>query len=208
MGDLDLSEEAARWISPKYKLDLTAFTKAPDGARLYRIVALRSFGAVEKGEIGGFVEGENNLSHRGNCWIAGNAMVRQQAQVQHDSLACDYVDIHGNAQLLDQTLACNRADIGGKVKMTDSSTAAEFTRLFGSFETRDQSRMGGHSVGSGLAVVSGNRHIGGHCVLGGTFHIGGEGLLDGGTWNGKKENDEVSAAIVGFSPAAAMTQSL
>ena len=42
---------------------------------LFRIVALRDFSDVKKGDVGGWVESEKNLSHDGDCWISGDAMV-------------------------------------------------------------------------------------------------------------------------------------
>ena len=43
------------------------------GIKLFRIKALISFGNVEEGEIGGYVEKEDNLSSSGNAWVSGNA---------------------------------------------------------------------------------------------------------------------------------------
>ncbi len=45
----------------------------------YRIKALKSFGNVKKGEIGGYVESEDNLSQEGDCWISDNAIVCVEA---------------------------------------------------------------------------------------------------------------------------------
>lgn len=42
-------------------------TKVINGHTLYRIVALRNFGLVDKGDLGGYIEKEDNLSHKGNC---------------------------------------------------------------------------------------------------------------------------------------------
>jgi len=42
---------------------------------LWRIKALRDFGNVAKGDIGGWIEGEKNLSHEGDAWVYGNAGV-------------------------------------------------------------------------------------------------------------------------------------
>lgn len=47
--------------NPKYRLDFDDFVKTRDGTKLYRVVALRDFGDVEKGQKGGYVEGEHNL---------------------------------------------------------------------------------------------------------------------------------------------------
>ena len=39
------------------------------GRTLHRIHALKSFGNVKKGDLGGWVESEENLSQEGECWI-------------------------------------------------------------------------------------------------------------------------------------------
>ena len=65
-------------MEKKYKL--TEETIEFLGRTLHRIEALRDFttsdGAiVHKGEKGGWVESENNLSHDGNAWVYGDAQV-------------------------------------------------------------------------------------------------------------------------------------
>lgn len=57
------------------KYEFTGETKVMAGVTLKRIRALISFGFVAKGEIGGFIEDEKNLSHGGNAWVADNARV-------------------------------------------------------------------------------------------------------------------------------------
>ena len=49
-----------------------------------RVVALIDFGNIKTGDVGGFVESENNLSHDGLCWVYGNARVYGNAQVFGD----------------------------------------------------------------------------------------------------------------------------
>ena len=67
----------------KYKL--TDETIQVSGHTLHRIEALKNFGRVMKGDKGGFVQSERNLSHLGNCWIfddskaIGNSLVYQNA---------------------------------------------------------------------------------------------------------------------------------
>lgn len=58
------------------KYELTEETKTlADGTVLHRIRALLDIPrhGVKAGEIGGFVEGENNLSQDGNAWVYGHA---------------------------------------------------------------------------------------------------------------------------------------
>ena len=59
----------------KMKYELTKNTKQVQGGVLYQIRALTSFRDVEEGEVGGWVQKEQNLSQTGNSWVQGNAVV-------------------------------------------------------------------------------------------------------------------------------------
>ena len=68
------------------KFELTANSKMHLGKKLFQIRALISFGNVEEGDLGGFIEKEDNLSQSGNAWVSGNARVYGNA---------DYTTIKG-----------------------------------------------------------------------------------------------------------------
>lgn len=51
------------------------------GRTLYRIRALRDFGNVRAGDVGGYIECERNLSQDGNTWVCGDARVSDNALV-------------------------------------------------------------------------------------------------------------------------------
>lgn len=70
------------------KFELTAESKINIfGKKLFRIKALISFGDVEEGETGGWIEKEENLEQSsGDAWVYGNARVYGNA---------DYTTIHG-----------------------------------------------------------------------------------------------------------------
>ena len=73
---------AARMREKKYELTNETKTLA-GGTVLHRIRALRDiprFG-VKAGELGGFVEEENNLSQDGDAWVSGKARVSGGAEV-------------------------------------------------------------------------------------------------------------------------------
>lgn len=57
------------------KFELTAESIVKFGRTLYRIRALVAFRNVKEGELGGFLEKEENLSQDGNAWVYGNATV-------------------------------------------------------------------------------------------------------------------------------------
>ena len=63
------------------KYELTTNTKMMFGRTLFQIRALISFGNVTAGELGGYVEKEDNLAHDGNAWVYGNAEVCGNAKV-------------------------------------------------------------------------------------------------------------------------------
>ena len=68
------------------------------GKKLFRIKALIEFGNVKEGELGGFVEKEENLSHDGNAWVYENAKVYGDAEVYGDARVCgdaDYATVKG-----------------------------------------------------------------------------------------------------------------
>ena len=75
-GDKDKQE-----IEVGEKYELTDETITTQGRILHRIKALRNFGNVSKGDVGGYIECEDNLSHEGNAWIDENAWVYGNAMV-------------------------------------------------------------------------------------------------------------------------------
>ena len=80
------------------KFELTAeFVTNVFGKKLFRIKALVAFGDVEKGELGGFIEKEDNLSHSGNAWVSGNAQVYGNAWVSGNAKVYGNAQVSGNA---------------------------------------------------------------------------------------------------------------
>ena len=74
------------------KYELTAEFIEKWGKKLFRIKALISFGSVEAGELGGYVEKEDNLAQDGDAWVYGNAEVCGNARVYGDAEVCDDAD--------------------------------------------------------------------------------------------------------------------
>lgn len=63
------------------KYELTEETKTTGDITLYRIKALKDFGNVSAGKLGGFVQSEDNLSQDDDAWVFNNAKVYGNAQV-------------------------------------------------------------------------------------------------------------------------------
>lgn len=67
-------------MSKKYELvvdDTITFW----GWKLFRIRALISFGSVDAGELGGYIQKEENLSQEDDAWVSGDAKVWGNAEV-------------------------------------------------------------------------------------------------------------------------------
>ena len=63
------------------KFKLTSETKVFLGKTLYRIEATINFSSVQKGDKGGFIEREENLSRENDAWVYGDAQVYGNARV-------------------------------------------------------------------------------------------------------------------------------
>ena len=60
---------------------------------LHRIKAVVEFGLVKVGDLGGWIEKEENLSHEENAWVYGDAEVCGNAKVYGNAKVC------GNAKV-------------------------------------------------------------------------------------------------------------
>ena len=69
------------------------------------------FGNVKEGELGGFIEKEENLSHEGNAWVYGDAKVCGNAKVFGDAKVC------GNAWVFGDAEVCGNAKVFGDAKV-------------------------------------------------------------------------------------------
>ena len=91
------------------KYEFTGETLNFDGARL------RQIRRISDGEIGGWIESEANLSHEGDCWVAGNAKVYGDARVAGYARVADNATVSGDAQVANEAWVCGDAQIYGGV---------------------------------------------------------------------------------------------
>ena len=95
------------------KYELTDETIDVSGTTLHRIKALKDFGNVKKGELGGYVESEYNLSQIGNCWVYGNARVCGDAELCGNAKVCGNARVCGNAEVCGNAKVCGNARVCG-----------------------------------------------------------------------------------------------
>ena len=122
------------------KYEFTGGTKKVRGRTLYQIravTAIASLGVVA-GDIGGWIESENNLSHKGDAWVFDNACVYDNACVSGDACVYDNACVSGDACVYDN--ACVSGD----------------ARVYGNACVSGDARVYGNACVSGDARVYGN----------------------------------------------------
>ena len=107
------------------KYELTDETIDVSGTTLHRIKALKDFGNVKKGELGGYVESERNLSQEGNCWVCGNAKVCGDAEV------CGNAKVYGNAWVFGNAEVYGNAKVYGNAWVYGNAEVCGNARVYG-----------------------------------------------------------------------------
>ena len=93
------------------KFELTSeFVTNISGTKLFRIKALVEFGDVEAGELGGYIEKEENLDHDGDAWVSGDAWVYGNALVYGDAWVSGDARVYGNARVCGDARVCGNGD--------------------------------------------------------------------------------------------------
>ena len=109
------------------KYELTTDTKMVLGRKLFRIKALVSFGNVKIGDLGGYIEKEENLSQEGNAWVSGNAEVSGNAKVSGNTWVSGNAEVSGNAKVSGNAEVSGNAKVSGNA---DYATAQGFGSVY------------------------------------------------------------------------------
>ena len=102
------------------KYELMAHDSVLAGARrLFRIRAVRDFGDVRNGDLGGYIESEDNLCHGGHAWVYDAAQVYGPEAVVRDNgrvRGCAWVMgcVEDDAVVDDLAVVAEGARIGGR----------------------------------------------------------------------------------------------
>ena len=115
-------------MSDKYKL--TNETKEASSIKLFRIQALRSFGDVNAGDLGGWVEGVKNLSQEGDAWVYGDAQVYGDAWVYDDARVYDDAKVYGNTGVYGDAQVFGNARVSGNARVYGNAGVLGNARVF------------------------------------------------------------------------------
>ena len=100
------------------KYELTNETREFHGRVLHRIRALKDFGSVRAGDLGGWVEKEDNLSQFWACWVYGNARVYGDALVFENARVYGDAQVYGDARVYGDAQVCENALVYGNAVIT------------------------------------------------------------------------------------------
>ena len=103
------------------KYELTTEYKEIGNIKLFRVKALTSFGNVQAGELGGYIEKEDNLSQDGNAKVRGNALVSDNAQVYSNALVSGNAWVDGNARIDGNARVSGNARVDGDAEVSGNA---------------------------------------------------------------------------------------
>jgi len=113
----------------KYKL--TKQKIEHNGRTLYRIQALKPFGDVDEGDLGGYIESEKNLSQDGGCWVYGDAKVYGDAQVFDDARVFGDAKVYGDALVYGDAQVYGNARVFGDAQVYDNAWVYGDAKVYG-----------------------------------------------------------------------------
>lgn len=145
------------------KYEFTGETKEFDEYTLRRIRALVDIKhIVKKGELGGWIEDEENLSHEGNCWVndgcyvCGGARVYENAHIAGGGKVLYGSKVYGSAVVSGGSLVINNAEVYGNATIVGGAVVSDAAKVFGAAIVDHGANVSNKAVLSNIAKVSGD----------------------------------------------------
>lgn len=141
------------------------------GSLIYRIRALKDFGDVEAGEMGGFVACEENLSHDGTCWIYGDAMVYHSAKVKDNAIVRGYVHVYNESRVMHNAIVEGRArvfghgTVYGNARIKDNGSVFDHGVVHGFAIVQDNATVRDHGRVCNEGIIKDNAYVSGHIMV-------------------------------------------
>ena len=134
------------------KYEFTGETKECGGVTLKRIRAtidftLKDGTKVVKGEEGGWIEKEGNLSHTGSAWVYGNAKVYGDARVYSNAW------VYGNAKVYGD------AEVYGNAKVSGNAVVKGGAQVYGNAWVYGEAKACSNAMVSGEARIGGDAKV-------------------------------------------------
>ena len=148
----------------KYELVPETVTKFYSKS-MYRIRALKDFSDVKKGNLGGYVESEENLSQTGNCWIYDGSIVGLGAKIVEDAVVKGYSNVIEHSRISNNAIVEKDSVIKGgssikfNSRVINSMVVGESFVAFSTINERSLIEQGSSiwysTIGSNVIVKNG-----------------------------------------------------
>lgn len=154
-----------------------------EGRTLYRIKALRSFKWVSAGDLGGYIEGEHNLSQIGTCWVFDDAkifdkaIVRDEAEITNEaqvfgeaiveerSIVADQAKVYGYANLRDDSMVMGHAEVYEYARLSNKAVVENHAKVYGYATIDGQARIYEHASVKDNGIVRGYANLSGYATV-------------------------------------------
>ena len=147
------------------KYILTDEIKEFNGKILHRIQAVRDFGKIRTGDLGGWIEKEGNLSHEGDCWVYNDAQVYDNARVGANALVGDDAHVFGNAQICGNAWVYNSAWVYDSANIYGNAQIYGNACVYHSAWVYDNAHIYGNAKIYGDAQIHGNAKVYGDAII-------------------------------------------
>ena len=87
------------------------------GVKLFQIKCTKSFKYAKEGDLGGYVEKDENLDQESDAWVSGNAWVSGDARVSGDAWVSGYARVYGYAEVAGNARVAGNAWVSGNARV-------------------------------------------------------------------------------------------
>lgn len=148
--------------------------------KLYRIKALKDFGNIKKGQLGGYIEKEENLKFDCNAWVSDNAKVFEDAEVSDEAIVSGNVIVYGESKIYDNAkvsgnvnVYCNSQIYGDAEVSGNVHIFGKDVKIYGKVKISGEVKIFGNTDISGNVKISGYVEIHGNVRIMQNVEIGG-----------------------------------
>lgn len=137
------------------------------GHTLFRIKAKISFADVTAGDLGGYIEKEENLAVYGTAWVCGNACVFGNARVSGAARVNGAARIYDSACICDSARICSNACVSGNALVYGNALVSDFVWATGAARIFDNASVLGNVWVDDNACIFGDASVlGTACIFG------------------------------------------
>ena len=132
---------------------------------LHRIRATRDFTLaidmeVHVGDLGGWIEHEDNLSHDNSAWVLDESLVFGEARVFDDAVVCLGARVFGEAEVFNEAQVCGKVEIYDNARIYDKAKVFDNAKVYGFAQVHDEAIVSQSAKVYGKAEVFGNAFVG------------------------------------------------